>query len=96
MFSVSVQNRRGVRYSRPVVCAMCHLPPFPPFLIALLLLMVGGGFLNNPPSSPFGRHSIDFVAGMTFSFFLKVTITGSWLQIGQLTGFFCITSSLLV
>ncbi|KAF9237750.1 hypothetical protein BU15DRAFT_62947 [Melanogaster broomeanus] len=33
---------------------------------------------------------------MTMTFFLNVTDTGSWLEIGQSISFFCITSLLLV
>ena len=33
---------------------------------------------------------------MTITFFLNVTDTGSWLEIGQTISFFCISSLLLV
>ena len=33
---------------------------------------------------------------MTITFFLRVTDTGSWLEIGQTISFFCIASLLLV
>ena len=35
-------------------------------------------------------------AVMTITFFLNVTDTGSWLEIGQTISFFCISSLLLV
>lgn len=35
-------------------------------------------------------------AVMTMTFFLNVTDTGSWLEIGQTISFFCISSLLLV
>jgi len=58
--------------------------------------MVSGGSLSNPLPYRFVRRSTNLAAGMTVTFFFKVTDEGSWLEIGQSISFFCITSLLLV
>ncbi|KAI6039441.1 Phosphatidylinositolglycan class N-domain-containing protein [Pisolithus marmoratus] len=85
------------------------VPIFNPFLMAALLifkivcpyviLSVAFATLNArlhlPPFSLF-LVALALTDGMTMTFFLNVTDTGSWLEIGQSISFFCITSLLLV
>lgn len=85
------------------------VPIFNPFLMAALLifkivcpyviLSVAFATLNArlhlPPFSLF-LVALTLTDGMTMTFFLNVTDTGSWLEIGQSISFFCITSLLLV
>ncbi|KAI6115533.1 Phosphatidylinositolglycan class N-domain-containing protein [Pisolithus croceorrhizus] len=85
------------------------VPIFNPFLMAALLifkivcpyviLSVAFATLNArlrlPPFSLF-LVALTLTDGMTMMFFLNVTDTGSWLEIGQSISFFCITSLLLV
>lgn len=75
-----------------------HLPPFSLFLIALTL--TDGEWSLSSFGDPTLATTFDLlsrsVAGMTATFFFKVTDTGSWLEIGQSISFFCITSLLLV
>ncbi|KAG1750445.1 Phosphatidylinositolglycan class N-domain-containing protein [Suillus paluster] len=85
------------------------VPIFNPFLMAALLIfkivapyvILSAVFatlnakLHLPPFSLF-LVALTLTDGMTMSFFLNVTDTGSWLEIGQSISFFCITSLLLV
>ncbi|OAX38080.1 PigN-domain-containing protein [Rhizopogon vinicolor AM-OR11-026] len=85
------------------------VPIFNPFLMAALLIfkiiapyvILSAAFatlntrLRLPPFSLF-IVALTLTDGMTMSFFLSVTDTGSWLEIGQSISFFCITSLLLV
>ncbi|EGN92654.1 hypothetical protein SERLA73DRAFT_117102 [Serpula lacrymans var. lacrymans S7.3] len=85
------------------------LPIFNPFLMATLLIfkivapyvILSATFatlnarLHLPPFSLF-LVALTLTDGMTMTFFLNVTDTGSWLEIGQSISFFCITSLLLV
>ncbi|KAG2078602.1 alkaline phosphatase-like protein, partial [Suillus decipiens] len=85
------------------------VPVFNPFLMAALLIfkivapyvILSAVFatlnakLHLPPFSLF-LVALTLTDGMTMSFFLNVTDTGSWLEIGQSISFFCITSLLLV
>ncbi|KIJ64347.1 hypothetical protein HYDPIDRAFT_133114 [Hydnomerulius pinastri MD-312] len=85
------------------------VPIFNPFLMAALLVfkivspyvILSAAFatlnarLNLPPFSLF-LVALTLTDGMTMTFFLNVTDTGSWLEIGQSISFFCITSLLLV
>ncbi|KAF8439955.1 Phosphatidylinositolglycan class N-domain-containing protein [Boletus edulis BED1] len=84
------------------------VPVFNPFLMAALLIfkivapyvILSAVFatlnarLGLPPFSLF-LVALTLTDGMTMSFFLNVTDTGSWLEIGQSISFFCITSLLL-
>ncbi|KIM53349.1 hypothetical protein SCLCIDRAFT_1158169 [Scleroderma citrinum Foug A] len=85
------------------------VPIFNPFLMAALLIfkivcpyvILSAVFatlnarLDLPPFSLF-LVALTLTDGMTMTFFLNVTDTGSWLEIGQSISFFCITSLLLV
>lgn len=85
------------------------VPIFNPFLMAALLIfkivapyvILSAVFatlnarLHLPPFSLF-LVALTLTDGMTMAFFLNVTDTGSWLEIGQSISFFCITSLLLV
>ncbi|EIW74837.1 PigN-domain-containing protein [Coniophora puteana RWD-64-598 SS2] len=85
------------------------VPIFNPFLMATLLVfkivapyvILSAAFatlnarLRLPPYSLF-LIALTLTDGMTITFFLSVTDTGSWLEIGQSISFFCITSLLLV
>lgn len=85
------------------------VPIFNPFLMATLLIfkivapyvILSAVFatlnarLHLPPFSLF-LVALTLTDGMTMTFFLNVTDTGSWLEIGQSISFFCITSLLLV
>lgn len=85
------------------------VPIFNPFLMAALLIfkivapyvILSAVFatlnarLHLPPFSLFSV-ALTLTDGMTMAFFLNVTDTGSWLEIGQSISFFCITSLLLV
>ncbi|KAL4070212.1 Phosphatidylinositolglycan class N-domain-containing protein [Scleroderma yunnanense] len=85
------------------------VPIFNPFLMAALLIfkivcpyvILSAVFatlntrLHLPPFSLF-LVALTLTDGMTMTFFLNVTDTGSWLEIGQSISFFCITSLLLV
>jgi len=85
------------------------VPVFNPFLMAALLIfkiiapyvILSAAFatlnarLRLPPFSLF-LVALTLTDGMTMTFFLNVTDTGSWLEIGQSISFFCITSLLLV
>ncbi|KAF9221780.1 PigN-domain-containing protein [Gyrodon lividus] len=85
------------------------VPIFNPFLMAALLIfkivapyvILSAAFatlnarLHLPPFSLF-LVALTLTDGMTMTFFLNVTDTGSWLEIGQSISFFCITSLLLV
>ncbi|KAH7882746.1 Phosphatidylinositolglycan class N-domain-containing protein [Phlebopus sp. FC_14] len=85
------------------------VPIFNPFLMAALLIfkivspyvILSAAFatlnarLYLPPFSLF-LVALTLTDGMTMTFFLNVTDTGSWLEIGQSISFFCITSLLLV
>ncbi|KAF8840654.1 PigN-domain-containing protein [Paxillus ammoniavirescens] len=85
------------------------VPIFNPFLMAALLIfkiiapyvILSAAFatlnarLQLPPFSLF-LVALTLTDGMTMTFFLNVTDTGSWLEIGQSISFFCITSLLLV
>ncbi|KAF9238476.1 Phosphatidylinositolglycan class N-domain-containing protein [Melanogaster broomeanus] len=85
------------------------VPIFNPFLMAALLIfkivapyvVLSAVFatlnarLHLPPFSLF-LVALTLTDGMTMTFFLNVTDTGSWLEIGQSISFFCITSLLLV
>ncbi|KAG6336740.1 hypothetical protein ID866_2345 [Astraeus odoratus] len=84
------------------------VPIFNPFLMAALLIfkivcpyvILSAAFavlnarLGLPPFSLF-LVALTLTDGMTVTFFLNVTDTGSWLEIGQSISFFCITSLLL-
>lgn len=85
------------------------VPIFNPFLMAALLIFkivcpyvilsvifaTLNARLRLPPFSLF-LVALTLTDGMTMTFFLNVTDTGSWLEIGQSISFFCITSLLLV
>ncbi|RDX46041.1 alkaline phosphatase-like protein [Lentinus brumalis] len=85
------------------------VPVFNPFLMAALLifkivspyiiLAISFSILNArldlPPFSLF-LVALTLTDVMTITFFLNVTDTGSWLEIGQTISFFCISSLLLV
>ncbi|KAG9310904.1 Phosphatidylinositolglycan class N-domain-containing protein [Chiua virens] len=85
------------------------VPVFNPFLMAALLIFkivapyvilsvifaTLNACLRLPPFSLF-LVALTLTDGMTVTFFLNVTDTGSWLEIGQSISFFCITSLLLV
>ncbi|KAH7922492.1 PigN-domain-containing protein [Leucogyrophana mollusca] len=85
------------------------VPIFNPFLMAALLIfkivapyvILAAAFatlnarLHLPPFSLF-LVALTLTDGMTMTFFLNVTDTGSWLEIGQSISFFIITSLLLV
>ncbi|CDO69965.1 hypothetical protein BN946_scf184836.g39 [Trametes cinnabarina] len=85
------------------------VPVFSPFLMAALLifkiispyiiLAMAFSLLNArldlPPFSLF-LVALTLTDIMTITFFLNVTDTGSWLEIGQTISFFCISSMLLV
>ncbi|KAI0370992.1 PigN-domain-containing protein [Pilatotrama ljubarskyi] len=85
------------------------VPIFSPFLMAALLifkivspyiiLAIAFSMLNArldlPPFSLF-LVALTLTDIMTITFFLNVTDTGSWLEIGQTISFFCISSLLLV
>ncbi|PIL26170.1 transporter [Ganoderma sinense ZZ0214-1] len=85
------------------------VPVFNPFLMAALLifkivspyiiLAIAFSILNArldlPPFSLF-LVALTLTDIMTITFFLNVTDTGSWLEIGQTISFFCISSLLLV
>jgi len=85
------------------------VPVFNPFLMAALLIfkivvpyvILSAAFatLNarlRLPSFSLFLVALTLTDGMTMTFFLNVTDTGSWLEIGQSISFFCITSLLLV
>ncbi|KAI6012879.1 Phosphatidylinositolglycan class N-domain-containing protein [Pisolithus microcarpus] len=85
------------------------VPIFNPFLMTALLifkivcpyviLSVVFATLNarlRLPSFSLFLVALTLTDGMTVTFFLNVTDTGSWLEIGQSISFFCITSLLLV
>ncbi|KAI9457866.1 Phosphatidylinositolglycan class N-domain-containing protein [Boletus coccyginus] len=85
------------------------VPVFNPFLMAALLIfkivvpyvILSAAFatLNarlRLPSFSLFLVALTLTDGMTMNFFLSVTDTGSWLEIGQSISFFCITSLLLV
>ncbi|KAG2365546.1 Phosphatidylinositolglycan class N-domain-containing protein [Suillus spraguei] len=74
------------------------VPIFNPFLMAALLVAVFATLnakLHLPPFSLF-LVALTLTDGMTMTFFLNVTDTGSWLEIGESINFFCITSLLSV
>ncbi|KAI0742507.1 alkaline phosphatase-like protein [Daedaleopsis nitida] len=85
------------------------VPIFNPFLMAALLIFkivspyiilaitfsILNARLNLPPFSLF-LVALTLTDIMTITFFLNVTDTGSWLEIGQTISFFCISSLLLV
>ncbi|KAG2070141.1 PigN-domain-containing protein [Suillus decipiens] len=85
------------------------VPIFNPFLMAALLILkiiapyviLSAVFatlnakLHLPPFSLF-LVALTLTDVMTMTFFLNVTDTGSWLEIGQSINFFCITSLLSV
>ncbi|OSD03803.1 PigN-domain-containing protein [Trametes coccinea BRFM310] len=85
------------------------VPVFSPFLMAALLIFkiiapyiilamtfsMLNARLNLPPFSLF-LVALSLTDIMTITFFLNVTDTGSWLEIGQTISFFCISSLLLV
>ncbi|KAN0080207.1 Phosphatidylinositolglycan class N (PIG-N) domain containing protein [Tylopilus felleus] len=85
------------------------VPVFNPFLMAALLVfkivvpyvILSAAFatLNarlRLPSFSLFLVALTLTDGTTMTFFLNVTDTGSWLEIGQSISFFCITSLLLV
>ena len=93
-------------YAMLAVCfallnARLHLPPLSLFLVALTLTDGASPLAPNFDSRILFRArwlmSV-FCSGtvMTITFFLNVTDTGSWLEIGQTISFFCISSLLLV
>ncbi|KAI0706031.1 alkaline phosphatase-like protein [Cerioporus squamosus] len=85
------------------------VPVFNPFLMASLLIFkivspyiilaitfsILNARLDLPPFSLF-LVALTLTDVMTITFFLNVTDTGSWLEIGQTISFFCISSLLLV
>ncbi|KAI8992816.1 PigN-domain-containing protein [Trametes punicea] len=85
------------------------VPVFNPFLMAALLIFkivspyiilamtfsMLNARLDLPPFSLF-LVALTLTDIMTITFFLNVTDTGSWLEIGQTISFFCISSLLLV
>ncbi|RPD52571.1 alkaline phosphatase-like protein [Lentinus tigrinus ALCF2SS1-6] len=85
------------------------VPVFNPFLMAALLIFkivspyiilaitfsILNARLDLPPFSLF-LVALTLTDVMTITFFLNVTDTGSWLEIGQTISFFCISSLLLV
>ncbi|TBU53845.1 alkaline phosphatase-like protein [Dichomitus squalens] len=85
------------------------VPIFNPFLMAALLMFkivspyiilavtfsILNARLDLPPFSLF-LVALTLTDIMTITFFLNVTDTGSWLEIGQTISFFCISSLLLV
>ncbi|KAI0668974.1 PigN-domain-containing protein [Trametes maxima] len=85
------------------------VPIFQPFLMAALLIFkivspyiilattfsILNARLDLPPFSLF-LVALTLTDVMTITFFLNVTDTGSWLEIGQTISFFCISSLLLV
>ncbi|KAH9925611.1 alkaline phosphatase-like protein [Epithele typhae] len=85
------------------------VPVFNPFLMAALLIFkiiapyiilaicfsILNARLSLPPFSLF-LVALTLTDIMTITFFLRVTDTGSWLEIGQTISFFCISSLLLV
>ncbi|KAI0807038.1 alkaline phosphatase-like protein [Fomes fomentarius] len=85
------------------------VPVFSPFLMAALLifkivspyiiLAIAFSILNarlDLPAFSLFLVALTLTDIMTITFFLNVTDTGSWLEIGQTISFFCISSLLLV
>ncbi|KAJ8585647.1 PigN-domain-containing protein [Rhizopogon salebrosus TDB-379] len=66
-----------------------------PYVILSVVLATLNARLHLPPFSLF-IVALTLTDGMTIRFFLNVTDSGSWQEIGQSLSYFCITSLLLV
>jgi len=78
-----------------LVAALLIFKTVVPYVILSVVLATLNARLHLPPFSLF-IVALTLTDGMTMTFFLNVTDTGSWLEIGQSLSYFCITSLLLV
>ncbi|KAJ7779433.1 Phosphatidylinositolglycan class N-domain-containing protein [Mycena maculata] len=76
---------------QPMTGLTCHSG----LLAQLVTVLARRHALHLPPFSLF-LVALTLTDGMTLTFFFNVMDTGSWLKIGQMISFFCITSLLLV
>ncbi|KAI0776671.1 PigN-domain-containing protein [Trametes elegans] len=82
-------------FSPFLMAALLILKIVAPFVILAIAFSILNARLDLPPFSLF-LVALTLTDVMTITFFLSVTDTGSWLEIGQTISFFCIASLLLV